>query len=246
MMNKETLLKIKKLMALANGSSFQEEAASALGKAQALMLKHKVTQAMLEDTVEEDGESIESFYESPLNEEDRGKRKLSMWKYRLTSVLCQFNGCYVFQSGCHLILVGKPSDVDAVRYLYGYCRREVDRLTALNCKGHGRTYANNFRIGCVEAIREAMNFEQAEIRKQFDHDKDEKSLVVIDKTLAKIQRDRQDSRAFATNKFRLRSGSGSSYRGDSAARNAGKSAGSSIYKGGAGSRLSAPQRKIGS
>lgn len=231
-------------MALANGSSFQEEAATALGKAQALMLKYKVTQSMIEDVSEEDQEDIEAFRASPLNEEDRGKRKLAMWKYRLTSVLCQYNGCYTFQSGSNLVLVGKPSDVDAIRYLYSYCRREIDRLTKTHCKGQGRTYANNFRIGCVEAIREAIKTEQEEVRKQFDHDKDEKSLVAIDKTLAKINENRRESKTFATRKFRLRSGSGSGYRGNSAARNAGKSVGSSIYKGNSGSRLSAPQRKI--
>jgi len=240
-MDKATLLKIKKLMALAEGSSFPEESASALAKAQILMLKHKVDQAMLEDVSEEDVEDIQDFRDSPLNEEDRGKRKKSMWKVRLASVLCDHNGCYMFSSGVNIVLVGKPSDVSTIRYMYGYCIREIDRITKANCKGQGRTYSNNFRYGCVAAVNEAMKAEQEAMKAELQANCNEKGLMVINS----LVKDQREAGKFAKKAFRLRSGAGSGYRSDNNARDAGRVAGNGIYRGKANGSLETPQSKIG-
>lgn len=237
-MDKTTLLKIKKLMALAEGSSYPEESASALGKAQALMLKHKVDQAMLEDVTEEEG--IEDFRDSPLNEEDKGKKKQSKWKARLASVLCEHNGCSNFSKGVNIILVGKPSDVATIRYMYGYCVRQINRLTKQNCKGQGRTYSNNFRYGCIEAIDEAMKAEQEALRDSLRANHSEKGLIVIDS----LVKNHQQSSEFAQKEFKLVS-SRTSYTSNDRARQAGEQAGSSIYRGKAGGGIGDAPKKLG-
>jgi len=238
-MNDEIAKKIKKLLSLSEGSSFPEEAATALAKAQELMTRFKVDQATL-NNVDETDEPIRDFYESPVNQEDAGKRKLATWKWSLVSTLNRYNGVYAFCSGAKIILVGKTTDVNTVRYLYDYCRREIDRLTTANCKGQGRTYANNFRLGCVDAVKEALKIEQEKLRSEFEKANNERGLVVLDKVLVTAKH----AKMFATKKFRLKNGSGSSWAGSASARSAGRAAGSSIYKGGAAGALPGAQRKL--
>lgn len=242
-MDKDTILKIKKLFALAEGSNFPAESANALGKAQALMLKHKVDQAMLEVIGEVEEEEIVTFKDSPLNEEDSGKSQKANWKVRLASVLCQFNGCYLFSSGINIILVGKPSDVDTIRYLYSYCVRQIDHLTSKHCRGQGRTYGNNFRYGCVDAVKKAMQDEQEAVRQQFGG-VSERGLIVVDNTLLKIKEDIKKAERHAKGQFNLRSSS-SSHRGNENARSAGREAGKGIYNGKGGTRLTAGQKRLG-
>ena len=245
-MDQNLILKIKKLMALANDKASKEESAAALGKAQALMLKHKISVAMLEEVQDEDKEETQVFRDSPLNEEDAGKTKKSFWKVALTQALCDFNGCFTYSGGSNIYLAGKPSDVDTIRYLYGYCVREIDRLTKLNCKGQGRTYSNNFRYGCVEAIKKAMKAEQEAMLEEFRMAQcSERSLIVVDNTLLQIRKDQNEADRLAHATLRLRAGSGTRFSGDAAARAAGQAAGGSIYQGRGTGRLGSPQKKIG-
>jgi hypothetical protein len=243
-MDQNLLLKIKKLMALADDKASKEESAIAFGKAQALMLKHKIDVAMLNSVEEEDKEEAEIFKNSPLNEEDLGKKSLATWKKMLARVLCEFNGCFTYTHGTHIILVGKPSDVATVRYLYSYCTRQIDKLTRKHCRGQGRTYSNNFRLGCVSAIKQSMKDERDAMLAELQATCDERSLLVVDNTLLQLQKDRQEADSLARSKTRLRRSS-SSFRGNDAAKAAGKAAGSSIYNGRGTSKLSTPQKKLG-
>lgn len=244
-MDKNLVLKIKKLMALADGQASKEESASALGKAQALMLKHKINVAMLEEVTDEDKEEAQIFDDSPLNEEDAGKRKKAFWKVALTQTLCDFNGCFTYGGSGNIYLAGKPSDVDTIRYMYGYCVRAIDRLTKKDCRGQGRTYSNNFRYGCVEAIKKAMQAEQDALRAEFEAANcSERSLVIVNNTLIQIKRDQKDADRLATVKLKLRKKSGTRYYGNDKARAAGEAAGGSIYKGKGTGRLGTPQKRI--
>jgi hypothetical protein len=240
-MESKLLDKLNKLFALAERSTYPEEAASALAKAQTLMTQHKITKAMLDEHDEEE-EAIQTYMNSPLNEEDRGKLKKANWKSTLAFYLTQFNGCHVFTNGPKIIITGRPSNVDTVRYLYKYCIKEIDRLTKRHCRGKGRTYANNFRYGCIKAIHEAMKFEQEELEQQAQRDK--KELVVVSKVLQKMREDHLASKHAAHNAFNLGRQS-ASFRGSTAGRNAGYSAGQSIYNGRRAGALPSPQQKIG-
>lgn len=238
-MDSKLLDKLNKLFAVAEKSSFPEEAANALAKAQNIMTQHKISKAMLDEYEEE--EEIKTFNDKPLNEEDSHKRNKAVWKGSLSGVLAKLNGCFVFTRGSEIIITGKESNVSTVRYLYKYCVAEIDRLAKLNCKGRGRTFANNFRFGCVTAIKEAMTKEQEEIRNKAQSDK--KELVVVDRVLAKIRSDYLEAERFTRSNSRLRSSSHRAY-GSAEGQAAGYNAGQSIYKGRRSGSLPSPQRKL--
>jgi hypothetical protein len=226
-MDNAVAIKIKKLLALAEDGASPEEAASAFAKAQDLMTRYKITQATIQDITLDNEEPIQDFYDSPLNEEDAGKRKTAAWKWSLADSLAKHNGCSLFASRAKIIIVGKPSDVNCVRYLYEFCYRKIDQLTKQYCKGYGRTYANNFRLGCVDAIEAALEAERDKLKQELLAANNERALVVLDKVLVT----RQQAKDFATDKYKLRKRSGHTYRGSDAARQSGYAAGQGIYTG---------------
>ena len=210
--------KISKLMKKAKDSaSTPEESALFLAKAQGLMLEHKISLSELEDHDEPLKQGIR------LNTEDASKKKVAYWKKYLAAILCKHNGCFIFQSGNKLSLAGKESNLRAVEYLYKYCLEEIDRITKLNTKGLGRTYANNFRYGCVDAIRDAM---KEEIKAKREHyAKNEKALVVLDNVLVEAQQ----AETFVKTKVNLRTSNAKSGRAHNGARQHGRDAGANIY-----------------
>lgn len=233
-MTKETLIeKINKLLAKANCSSISpEESAAFFGKAHSLMLEHKIEQAELDLSEDETPETEEE----QLNQEDKGKRKLATWKAQLGLVLSKANGCFIYQSGSRIVLTGKKSDTDTVRYLYQYCVNEIDRLTATFASGYGRTYSNNFRLGCVDAIRQAIKAE-VEAKKQ-KYASNERALVVINQapiSAAEAERHVRSGQRLSRSARRSRY--------DGGARSAGQEAGSNIY--GGSRRRVGNQRLIG-
>lgn len=221
-MVKETLIeKISKLLSKAKCKSITpEESAAFFAKAHSLMLEHKIEQSELDLNEDEEHQTEEE----QLNSEDKGKSKLATWKAQLGVVLSKANGCFIYQSTSRIILTGKKSDTDTVRYLYDYCIREIDRLTKAHASGYGRTYANNFRLGCVDAIRQAIKAE-VEAKKQ-KYASNERALVVINQApiLAK-EAERHARGAARLSKTRRSS------RYDEGAREAGRQAGSNIYGG---------------
>lgn len=241
-MDTKLIDKLTKLFAVAERSSFPEEAASALGKAQALMTEHKISMEALKEA--EGGateEEIKTFEGEPLNSSDKGKVNSSTWKNVLAQVLSRNNGCYVFKRRAQIIITGTPTNVASVRYLYAYCVKEIDRLTKLNGKGKGRTFCNNFRLGCVEAVTQAIKKEYDEIRNRALANS--KQLVVVDKVLQKYKDDYNSAKRFVNSKYRLRSSS-ASCRGSEEGKAEGLRAGQGIYKGNSSRALPSPQRSI--
>jgi hypothetical protein len=120
--------KIRKLLQLANLSrnSNVEEAAAAAAKAQALMEKHRIKEAMLD---------LEKslIKEIPLN--DQGKPE--EWKTHLAASVSRHNGCYIVKSESYLTdniihIVGEPQDVETVKELYSYIVNELVKLCLSN------------------------------------------------------------------------------------------------------------------
>lgn len=226
-MNKETIIeKIQKLLAKAEGTNNPNESAAFFGKAQALKIQHQIDEAELECFTSEEEFKTEA---EPLNTEDKGKRQVATWKASLGIVLTKNNGCFLYQSGPRLVITGKPSDVATVRYMYSYCVGQINRITKANCKGLGATYANNFRLGCVDAIHKAINMEIKAKKEQYSGN--ERALVVIDKVLV----DAKQAESFVRAGANLRQKASNS-RYNSNARSHGRQAGSGIY-GGSSTRI---------
>lgn len=223
-MNEEFVSKIKKLFAMAQSTEFEEEAASFIGKANALMLQYKVTHA---DIDAHSDDPINIFYNSPLNEEDANKGALARWKAVLSLYITQENGCYAFYRGSNIILVGKPDNVANCRYIYEYCVSAVDNLAKNNCRGQGRTYTNNFRLGCVDAIRESMVLERKAYLETLSAAVAERALLVLNK----VAQEHKESSDFANSKLNLRTKASHRSKYDGEARRHGRKAGESVYKG---------------
>jgi len=194
----EIIEKIKKLLQLADASknSNIEEAASAAAKAQALMEKHRIKKAML-------------------NESDQINTRLLVdkgapadWKLFLITALCSLNGCYVvrsenYQTDNQVFVVGEELDFETVQQLYSYLVMELNKLCILELLEiktetgvyPSLDYAQSFYMGGVTAIRSRLEIAKQESRREeFDNavsmdyrQKLTRALVRLDSKLAKAK-----------------------------------------------------------
>jgi hypothetical protein len=102
-------------------------------------------------------------------------RRLRDWKIALAGVLAEANAAhaYVLDRGRGrdgskaIILVGRREDLDAVRALYGWYVRRIEALTLEHAPAGDavpRDWARGFRFGAVDALAEALQQANAEVR----------------------------------------------------------------------------------
>ncbi|MBW2560015.1 MAG: DUF2786 domain-containing protein [Deltaproteobacteria bacterium] len=241
-MTSDILRKIRGLLKLGESDN-PNEAASAVAMAARLMERHAITETAVElsEADPATAEEIKSF-EEPLGAS-------GSWRSRLALALAKANGCSTWRTGNQLRLIGRPSGAEKVRYLFSYCSKEIDRITRKNTRGEGRTYANNYRIGMVDAIAEAIIKEREGVRAEMRTEAQERgssALVVVNNAIAVIDRGHEDSRAFGRRKLGLVRGGGSRSRYDPNARGEGKAAGAGVYPGGAsGGGIGSGRRQLG-
>lgn len=220
--------KVRKLLRLA-GSPNEHEAALAAAKAQELIDQHQLQTALLSidesTTTSSDDEPITNFADSPLDVSPAYAR----WRATLAVGIASHNGCRIWRQGGHLMIVGRPSDADAVRYLFGWLAGEVERLATENGAGKGRTWRNNFRLGVIDTIlrklreqhRQWLDSTRAEATKA-------NALVVVNKALVRIEQRRGQVDAWMKDNLSLSRGRASTARCDYDARNAGRAAGEGV------------------
>jgi hypothetical protein len=242
MLNDKVVDKIRKLLRLAESADVNEAAAAA-GAAQRLMEEHRIDQAMISlDDDESDGtpdeEDIRSWADEPLESSGR----LPGWKSQLAVAIAGVNGCQVFLGRAYkgddydhpqttLCLVGRPSDVASVRYLFAYLTKEIDRLCKLHGRGLGRTWANSFRVGAVHTVRKRLK--QAQEKARLDarsklKGKGTTALAKLDLALARVDKRALEAEAWMKEHLKLTSARSSRTRRDWDAYAAGKRAGGSI------------------
>jgi len=130
------------------------EAALAASKAQEIIDRYQLSVSDLENG-EEPKENNEPIAEhDPLHHVCQVDTR---WSVRLAAAIAKQNSCrVVFHteiSGSAVIrIIGRISDVNAVRYLFGWMEREVRRLTKQECQGRSRKYQVDFRFGVVDTI----------------------------------------------------------------------------------------------
>lgn len=152
------LKRIAGLLALSEDKAASpNEIAVAARIAQRLMTEHQLTRA----DVTSDGSDGIGLNDDPLV----NARRIPTWLMGLANVISQHNGCFtvVYKDDATgkkcLILIGRAEDVDMVRQLFRYLRREIDRVAvAYKRAGHfiSRGEQSRFRIGCVTAIGAAL------------------------------------------------------------------------------------------
>ena len=217
--NLESIIaKIKALRALATSSNVHEAAAAA-AQAEALLQKYRLDEAAVEMT--EPARESAKEADEPLAWHTG---HLSWWRVALGSALVRNHGCtdYVTTRGgrrCHIIL-GRPSDVATVRYLYAWLTTEIARLCDRHGSGKGRSWRHSFCMGAVAAVRDAMAVAKADARGTASS----AALVVLDR------RDVEARVALALSQPNLRATQGGRSR-DAEAYSRGKEAGRTIHLG---------------
>lgn len=242
MSREDTLRKIHALFAKehAHGTT-PAEVAAALAMATRLLEREGLSRAQLELEGKEPEETAQMF-NSPLYGEIRNSK--STWRIHLANALANNFGCFIYVTGGATFIVGRPSDTNTVRYLYSYCEKEIDRIAFIYCKGEGKTYSNNFRIGCGDSINYSIKSERQAERANTKANADSKALVIINNALAKIDAYVEEAKALAYSKLKMQKGKGSNYKGDYGARAYGLEVGRSIYPGQNKSSLGAGQKKL--
>lgn len=241
----EAIDKIKKLQALATSDN-PHEAALAAARAQEIMTCYSIDAAALIESdpaaAAEQNEEIEDFTKSDPLDRNEGKTQFPRWRSSLGYTLAEVNGAKVYISRGALGILGKASAVQTVRYMYAWLTREVERLTVANCRGNGRTYANNFRLGVVETINRKLREARRAAVDASRAVATGAALVRVDNALARIAADAKAVEAWADEHLNLRKvASRSNYNAN--ARDAGKRAGESINIG-ARPALGAGQRAL--
>lgn len=218
----EIVDRIRKLLALSKSSN-PNEAANAAAAAQKLMDRHRIEQAALEEPETED-EPIRDF-EDPL---DSGRR-MPTWRKRLAVNIADANNCRIYLrhgGGTDVAIVGRAADAQTVRYLYAYCVREIDRLTRSHGSGNGRTWCNNFRIGCVDAIRIKLEAQREQVKREMLESSSDTERTKY--AIQKVSDKGTEVERWVERNMNLRKAPRPQMRGDHGARRAGQRAGASI------------------
>ena len=245
MTHEQAIAKVAKLLRLSESSN-PHEAALAASKAQEILDRYKIDRLAIniDGNANAPEELIKDFGFDPLDSSSIA----ATWRVRLACSLAARNQSKVYSHGGALCLIGRASDVSAVRYMYGYLTREVDRLTKRDCAGCGRTYANNYRLGVVDTIARRLAAQERETEEQMQREaqaeSSERALAIV--SAITIRRNQiQAVEEYAKTNMNLRSARASSFRSDYSARAAGQKAGQEIGLRPASSRLSGCNPTLG-
>jgi hypothetical protein len=259
-MNEKIVDKIKKLLRLAESANVNE-AATAAGAAQRLMEAHQIDQAMV--ALEDDDAPVGSVENEPVRQFDDDEAlhvwaRLASWKLQLAWTVASENGCRTFQSHVYshkqgrylrtIGIVGRPSHVATVRYLFAYLMAEIDRLCRKSGRGKGRTWANSFRLGAVHEVRKRLAQARRKARQEARAklEGDTVALVRLDHALARIDEFRNTVDAWMKENMNLHAASASRHQTDHDAWHEGREAGRGIDLDGSAGSVGAGNRALGS
>jgi hypothetical protein len=123
-------------------------------------------------------------------------RSVPTWKIHLGTAVTRANNCRVLVGRGYLTIVGCPSDSDNARFIFAHVAEEIDRLTLRESRllgKPGRTYLNNFRLGCVEAVKERLQEATREARAEAKQRADQSdtlgngaALVLVNRAIERI------------------------------------------------------------
>lgn len=233
--------KAAKLLRLAQSDN-PHEAALAAARAQEIIDRYRLNAAAIANAAEDhnpgqapdDAEEIRNYADDPLSADG------GTWKALLAQAIADGNQCKIYTCGGAVCIIGRASDVEIVRPFFERIAAEVERLAAIHCKGNGRTYWNNFRLGCVDTIRhrlrESARATVEAVKSEAIAAGGQSALVVVQNSLARVERRKEAVEAWARSNMRLRkSSTRSSYH--HAGREAGRRAGHSVNLGRASGSL---------
>jgi len=199
---KDAIDKVQKLLRLSTSDN-QNEAAAALKAAQEMITKYQIKQDMLDAENGKDDEEEEDVVDfgtksAPLD--TASEFNLERWRIRLAGAICDANQCGIYVYSHYdnkqrkmlksISVIGRPSDVEKVRYLFQYFFRETERLCERDGKGCGKVWRNQFRHGVVDTLSTALRESKKTAHAQVYHEamNNRTALVVVDRAIAKIEK----------------------------------------------------------
>ena len=203
------LEKVSRLLALSKSSN-ANEAAAAAGRAAEIMDKYRLTMADLESP----SIPAEAFVKdsgAPIYETGR----TVLWKTNLVYVLCNHYGVAYYydlarstemgRKYTEVRLVGKPSGIEMVRYMFAWLSAEIQRISDTEHKGKGFkfTYIFSYCEGFVAGIEAQLKVSRATA-------KAESSVSSV--ALAKIDNAFEEANAWMKSAMKLSDGKGGSSR----------------------------------
>jgi hypothetical protein len=170
------LIKIKRMLALADDASNENEAALAAAMAHKFLEKHNLCISDIDDVSEVDTDIEEN--------EVLSTGRLVNWKRKLLQNIAECFNCstliYTGHRWRRLVLVGTVVDMDAAKATYEYLSNCVERFAKQNVKGFGRSYVSSYKRGLVNTIG-------WRLRKQTKENKEEIVATTIGTELAVIK-----------------------------------------------------------
>ncbi len=163
LLDEKLLDKVKKLLRLAERTTNEGEAAAAAAAAQKLIERHRLDVAAIDISEGEREVPLEAPERTVLDGAE-GRRNKCAWRGALASGVARANACRVYWTGPRLQIVGAPSDVATVRYLYAYLVREIDRLAAT--KSGGKAWLHGWRMGAVSTVSQRLAAARDEARRE--------------------------------------------------------------------------------
>lgn len=154
----EVIEQVLKLLALADGTNFAEEAEVARRKAASLLTKHDL---QLDEVISKE-EGMETIYHAT------DKKSLDKYFRRLANYIARFNGVYYLISNGYkqekFLLVGRRVDIENTIYmidvLFGQLRRQENEASKKQKASHGHSFdgkdVNGFRCGFAEGVNEKL------------------------------------------------------------------------------------------
>ncbi len=141
------LAKVRKLRALAANAGTLAEAEAAAAQAEAIIARYRLEEAQIELDSSTPSEKVDIAGE-PLYE--AAGHNSELWRGQLAGIIGKHYGCLIYKSlatgHAAIQIIGRPSDVQIVRYMFAWISVEIERLSQYE---KGRTARNSFRQGAV-------------------------------------------------------------------------------------------------
>lgn len=214
----DVIRKITAMLRLAeNEAASADEANTAIAMAQQLMDKYEIEreainlspqQAETDYTEDEEFRDFSEVNEGELDKSGgnvRGKI-ISEWKMNLARYLVKANGCFMFTSQrgtkYSIEIVGKPSNVQTVRYFYAWYCNEVETISKFWGRGMGMSWNKEFKIGMVQGLQERLDTIKKQTLEDMRYERKDNpnALMIINKAIAKFEQRAQLAKEYAYSK----------------------------------------------
>lgn len=200
----EALRKVKKLLAVAHdGRAPEAVTMEAIRKAQELMERHQIEEAMVQANDSEQDTDARDLAEMMVDEDPciqagGGQRH---WPIILAQTVAEHHGCTsvysVTSSGTsRSYLVGRRKDVQAARYMVWLLAGEVNRLARQNARGVAWRSRQSYKLGIVSGIGIALQNARDDARSAMERGRTGLELVLVGKAVARVDRRKDIAKAY--------------------------------------------------